>query len=46
MKNMFLAALAVLSLGVAVVPAAHAQPNPNNSTFATRMQQTGQYSKQ
>lgn len=48
MKNMFFAALAALSLSVAVVPA-FAVTFHNGSTIAgdraaTRMQQTGSYS--
>jgi hypothetical protein len=49
MKTMILAALTILSLGAAVVPA-FAAASPNGSTIAgdsvaTRMQQTGQYSQ-
>jgi hypothetical protein len=40
MKNLFFAALAVLSLGLAVVPA-YAAASHDNLSAATRMQQTG-----
>lgn len=46
MRNLFLAALAALSLGAAVVPAAHAQSSVDNNNLATRMQQTGSYARQ
>jgi hypothetical protein len=50
MKNLFLAAVAALSLSAAVVPAANAAIFHNNSTIAgdaaaTRMQQTGSYNE-
>jgi hypothetical protein len=40
MKNLFFAALAALSLGIAVVPA-YAAPAHDDLSNATRMQQTG-----
>ena len=43
MKNMILAAFAVLSLGAAVVPA-YAASSVVGDAAATRMQQTGGYS--
>ena len=50
MRNLFFAALAVLTLGVAVVPA-YAHDFHNGSTVAgdsaaTRMQQSGAYGKE
>jgi hypothetical protein len=50
MKNLFLAAVAALTLSAAVVPAANAAIFHNNSTIAgdaaaTRMQQTGAYNE-
>ncbi|HET6607520.1 MAG TPA: hypothetical protein VFG62_12655 [Rhodopila sp.] len=44
MKNLFFAALAALSLGIAVVPA-YAAP-ANDLSAATRMQQTGAYGQE
>ena len=44
MKNLILAAFAVLSLSVAVVPAFAASTIANDAA-ATRMQQTGSYSQ-
>ena len=45
MKNLFFAALAALSLGVAVVPA-YAASSANDLRAATRMQQTGAYGQE
>jgi hypothetical protein len=50
MKNLILAAFAALSLTAAVAPLANARDFHNGSTVAgdaeaTRMQQTGQYSR-
>ena len=45
MRNLFFAALAVLSLGVAVVPAYAASSTGDLST-ATRLQQTGAYGQE
>ena len=50
MKSMFLAAFAVLSLAVAVAPAASAAVFHNGSTIAgdaqaTRMEQTGSFAQ-
>jgi hypothetical protein len=50
MKNLFLAALATLTLSAAIVPAAMARDFHNGSTIAgdasaTRMQQTGSYGR-
>ena len=50
MKNLFLAAIAALSLSAAVVPVANAAVFHNGSTVAgdtaaTHMQQTGSYSE-
>ena len=42
MKNLFLAALAVLTLSIAVVPA-YAASSVQDDAKATRMQQTGAY---
>jgi hypothetical protein len=44
MKNLFFAALAALSLGVAVVPAYAS--SANDLSAATRMQQTGAYGQE
>jgi hypothetical protein len=44
MKNIFLAALAVLSLAAAIAPAANAQSTIDNNAIATRDQQTAPYS--
>lgn len=46
MRNLFLAALAALSIGAAIVPAAHAASTIANNSVATRLQQTGSYDKQ
>jgi hypothetical protein len=43
MKNMFLAAIAALSLAAAVAPAANAASSVSGDAQATRMQQTGAY---
>jgi hypothetical protein len=43
MKNIFLAAIAVLSLTAAIVPAANAKSTIAGDAQATRMQQTGAY---
>ncbi len=43
MKNMILAAFAVLTLAVAVAPVANAASSVNGDAKATRMQQTGSY---
>jgi hypothetical protein len=45
MKNLMLAALAVLSLSAAIVPAANAASTVAGDSKATRMQQTGSYSQ-
>ncbi|HQT78290.1 MAG TPA: hypothetical protein PLD10_14640 [Rhodopila sp.] len=45
MKNMFLAALAALSLTAAIVPAANAASTFGNYDAATRSQQTAPYGK-
>jgi hypothetical protein len=44
MKTFILAAVAVMTLGVAVAPAANASSVKDDSA-ATRMQQTGSYSR-
>lgn len=44
MKTMILAAIAVLSLTAAIVPAANAKSTAAGDAQATRMQQTGSYS--
>ena len=46
MRNVFLATLAALSIGAAIVPAAHAASTATDSSVATRLQQTGSYDKQ
>lgn len=43
MKNLFLAALAAISLTAAIAPAANAQSTVAGDQKATRMQQTGDY---
>jgi hypothetical protein len=43
MKNIFLAAVAVLGLAAAIVPAANAKSTIAGDATATRMQQTGAY---
>jgi hypothetical protein len=43
MKNIFLAAVAVLGLTAAIVPAANANSTIAGDAQATRMQQTGAY---
>ena len=45
MKNLILAAFAVLSLATAMAPAAFAASTIAGDTQATRMQQTGAYSQ-
>jgi hypothetical protein len=45
MKNLFLAALAALSLTAAIVPAAYAAGTVAGDAQATRQQQTGSYSE-
>lgn len=45
MKNLILAALAVLSLSAAIVPVANATSTIAGDAKATRLQQTGSYSQ-
>jgi hypothetical protein len=45
MKNLILAAFAVLSLAAAIAPAANARSTIAGDAAATRMQQTGTYSR-
>jgi hypothetical protein len=45
MKNMMLAALAALSLAAAIAPAANANSTVADDAKATRMQQTGSYTR-
>ncbi|HET6607519.1 MAG TPA: hypothetical protein VFG62_12645 [Rhodopila sp.] len=45
MKNLFFAALAAVSLGLAVAPAYASSTAGNDLSAATRMQQTGAYGK-
>lgn len=45
MKNVFLAAIAALSLSAAIIPAANADSTIGGDAMATRMQQTGSYSR-